>query len=496
MERSRKIEILEPEIDCASITSNSSEISTNALQNIRQQMSQSLCRMRDLEEQVKIIPMLQLQLSILKEEKRLLKTELEQKAHKISPAFKTQRINSVSLKSLNSHLQPQKCDVAVMCSILTRDVGIATNLIKTRAIAIQSDDILVEKKQTSTIGTQMNLKLIEKKIISTQTPEILKKTVGVNFSIKKNDFSAVFRPETRTIGISDDTVTDIPSTATISLKQMDSKRSLSFSLGENEKLNLKKNQTTQYNYSIDKKTIGTQSKVNSLNKSSQKIIETQSQTTTTCGLLKLIDSSINTNKILLNDAGVNTEQITVKTDTKSSNTEILPIKKDVSCGDEQKSPHILIQCADNYCDTCKEHIKNLAKLFSFSSSGNCVEQTNLSRIPRPTTAIKNDKKLVRQDTYTINGGTDICQDLPVIRFVCCFFFIIYSSYPYGLTFVPLFFHKWKNPKLPKKKPKNAPGPKIAIPATGYNSTQIIDYSQHACAYHHNREQKKSNQRTS
>lgn len=44
--------------------------------------------------------------------------------------------------------------------------------------------------------------------------------------------------------------------------------------------------------------------------------------------------------------------------------------------------------------------------------------------------------------------------------------------------------------------KNAPGPKIAIPVTGYNSTKIIDYSQHACAYHHNREQKKSNQRTS
>lgn len=404
-------------------------------------MSQSLCRMRDLEEQVKIIPMLQLQLSILKEEKRLQKIELEQQKTRcsIQPAFTPQRISSVSLKSLNSHLVPQKCDVAVMCSILTRDVGVSTNLIKTRAVASQFDENFIEKAQTSTVGTQMNLKLIEKKINSTQTREIFQKSIGVNVSVEKVDFSSIFQPETRTLGISDDTVndqinlkttkqnkavgTDSEQKSKISLKQMDSKRSLSFSLGENEKLNLKKNQSTQYSHSIDKKTIGTQSIVNSQNKSTQKLIETQSQATTTSGLLKLIDSSINTNKILLNDSGMNTEQTTIETDTKSSNTEILPIKKDASCGEEQKSPHILIKCADNYCDTCKDHIKNLAKLFSFSSSGICIEQTNLSRIPRPTT-IKNDKKLIRQDTYTVNGGGDLCQDLPVIRFVF-FFFVLF-----------------------------------------------------------------------
>lgn len=407
-------------------------------------MSQSLCRMRDLEEQVKIIPMLQLQLSILKEEKRHLKTELEQKTRHASPTFTPQRINSVSLKCLNSHLQSvqpvqtQKCDASVMCSILTRDVGVSTNQAKSRTIGSQSDGIsysehdiehLVQrslesrKKCTSTVGTQMNLKLIDKKNMPTQTNLIVKKSIGTNFSIEKNDFSSIFRPSTRTIGISDDKIDDLiylkvkqqsiavgteTETNSISLKQMDAKRSLSFSLGENEKLNLKKNQTTQYTFTTDKKTIGTQSKINSSNKSS-----------TTSGLIKLIDSSINTNSVKLNDSAMMTDAALVR--DSAVNTEMQPVRKDVSCGEEQKSPHILIKCADNYCDTCKEHIKNLAKLFSFSSSGLLVEQTNLSRIPRPT-ALKNDKKLVRQDTYTVSEEfVEVCAELPAIRFVVFIF---------------------------------------------------------------------------
>lgn len=45
--------------DRESIASNGSEVSTGALQNIREQMALSLKRMRDLEEQVKIVPVLQ-----------------------------------------------------------------------------------------------------------------------------------------------------------------------------------------------------------------------------------------------------------------------------------------------------------------------------------------------------------------------------------------------------------------------------------------------------
>ncbi len=47
------------ETDRESIASNGSEVSTGALQNIREQMALSLKRMRDLEEQVKMVPLLQ-----------------------------------------------------------------------------------------------------------------------------------------------------------------------------------------------------------------------------------------------------------------------------------------------------------------------------------------------------------------------------------------------------------------------------------------------------
>lgn len=60
----RDIQQMENESDQASEISNSSEISPAALQHIREQMALSLARMKDLEEQVKQIPNLQVTLSV------------------------------------------------------------------------------------------------------------------------------------------------------------------------------------------------------------------------------------------------------------------------------------------------------------------------------------------------------------------------------------------------------------------------------------------------
>lgn len=49
---------LEREIDRESVASNGSEISTGALLNVREQMALSLKKIRDLEEQVKLVPLL------------------------------------------------------------------------------------------------------------------------------------------------------------------------------------------------------------------------------------------------------------------------------------------------------------------------------------------------------------------------------------------------------------------------------------------------------
>lgn len=86
-----------------------------------------------------------------------------------------------------------------------------------------------------------------------------------------------------------------------------------------------------------------------------------------------------------------------------------PIKKkftDVSVGESIK-PHISISCAANYCDNCKETIKNLAKQIVNNAENNMNHQNTslVSRIPRPShislnNTIEHRRQFKRQDTYT------------------------------------------------------------------------------------------------
>ncbi|XP_022100174.1 KN motif and ankyrin repeat domain-containing protein 1-like isoform X2 [Acanthaster planci] len=66
----------------ASGRSTPSSISTTALAGVRQQMAAALARLKQLEEQVKAIPVLQVKISVLKEEKRLLMLQLRAKNKK------------------------------------------------------------------------------------------------------------------------------------------------------------------------------------------------------------------------------------------------------------------------------------------------------------------------------------------------------------------------------------------------------------------------------
>lgn len=67
----------QPDFDTMSVTSAMSGVSTTTLQSIRDQMATSLCRLKELEEEVRTIPMLQIKLNVLKEEKRLLLHQLK-----------------------------------------------------------------------------------------------------------------------------------------------------------------------------------------------------------------------------------------------------------------------------------------------------------------------------------------------------------------------------------------------------------------------------------
>merc|ERR1719419_1880602 len=71
------------EMETNSIGSISSEMSTNTLRNIREQMARSLVKLKEYEKQVEAIPMLQVKLSVLKEEKRLLMLKLKAREAKL-----------------------------------------------------------------------------------------------------------------------------------------------------------------------------------------------------------------------------------------------------------------------------------------------------------------------------------------------------------------------------------------------------------------------------
>jgi hypothetical protein len=71
------------EMETSSIVSITSEMSTATLRNVREQMARSLVKLKEYEKQVEAIPMLQVKLSVLKEEKRLLMLKLKAREAKL-----------------------------------------------------------------------------------------------------------------------------------------------------------------------------------------------------------------------------------------------------------------------------------------------------------------------------------------------------------------------------------------------------------------------------
>ncbi|KAG9435183.1 KN motif and ankyrin repeat domain-containing protein 3 isoform X1 [Apis mellifera carnica] len=132
------------DFDNASVGSGNSNLSTGALQNIREQMAASLERMRELEEQVKAIPMLQVQVSVLKEEKRNLLRQVDELSkasewnesglHRYrSQSFSEQRGSQRNLR--NAATTPTR-DMGTMCGAMTRDVGVSHQQVRTRDIGM------------------------------------------------------------------------------------------------------------------------------------------------------------------------------------------------------------------------------------------------------------------------------------------------------------------------------------------------------------------------
>ncbi|XP_033214065.1 uncharacterized protein LOC117171121 [Belonocnema kinseyi] len=131
------------DFDESSVGNGNSNLSTGALQNIREQMAASLEKMKELEQQVHAIPMLQVQLSVLQEEKR----DLIRQVYDFNRStFENDTFNSFRSPSFSeARVWPQDAktttttrEMGTSCIVMTRDVGVSHRQIQTRDVGVMT----------------------------------------------------------------------------------------------------------------------------------------------------------------------------------------------------------------------------------------------------------------------------------------------------------------------------------------------------------------------
>lgn len=113
-------------------------------QNIREQMAISLKRMRELEDQVKIIPSLEVELQSLKDEKyelieklAKLKSTLRQAEFHLNQ-MKNNEKKEIQTRVVTIESKPTLRDVGISCRTLTRDVGVTPVILKNRTVGTET----------------------------------------------------------------------------------------------------------------------------------------------------------------------------------------------------------------------------------------------------------------------------------------------------------------------------------------------------------------------
>ncbi|XP_018334551.1 uncharacterized protein LOC108743474 isoform X2 [Agrilus planipennis] len=421
-----------------------------ALQNIRDQVAISLERTKELEERVKLIPKLQLELHNLKRENVNLLSKLSQEESKNNSKFNNTNVKSMSslnatkLETINQNgilsMSPPRKDFSVMCSVLTRNIGVGHYHPNTKSVSTntydeeRSTDKWLDKKweflensyqkAASAISKATQTPIKVTKDIFNQTSYILKenrntqtvnvisvRNYGVSAVIPSSEIGVTAAVLCQDTGVSEDTITDIicpkcncskssiavgPDSVAdgqlpISLSLISS-RSKSFNLGE-ERLNLQQKQ----------RTVACQYEADVSHKSCQCLVQTSS---------KACQHQINTTEKFVqyknDEAGIFSIHI-------GCNTEI-PMevkKKSVACNTPNKevktkeaaSNTIIneLQTKDAACNTGDVEIPGKKEYLRMNEKEKEKEEIKkedvgaLSRIPRLQTDVR---KFRRQDTYT------------------------------------------------------------------------------------------------
>lgn len=307
-------------------------------------------------------------------------------------------------------------------------------------------------RSSISIGIQINENNFKPlvKQTGTQTKSAIdnteKSTVSVMCRPEQRDVATLYAPQLRTVGVSDHTTLDSicnkcninknsvgigpdQTNTGLSLKNLD-QRSSSFSLGENEKLKLRRKHVSVQCSSMTSHA-ATQHSPLFTSKQIQHSPETFTQYTDTKGLVELKnnytitdhrtnkhkDSFTNTDIVRTREYGTHAKFQEKRIDH-STNTDIVQ-RKDTGCGDTLPRSHIQIICADNYCDSCKDSIKSLASKFTESkgtsttpSSAEVETKSKPSSLPTESKIPKlsistpsptGQRKFVRQNTYTVES---------------------------------------------------------------------------------------------
>ncbi|KAJ9583979.1 hypothetical protein L9F63_021671, partial [Diploptera punctata] len=448
------------DFDVASIGSATSGLSTGALQNIREQMAISLERMRELEEQVKLIPVLQVQLSVLKEEKRqiLLQLRLEEAERnkrnltnhsiavivmhqqsvtfghgKFSPGVETTtRVRSQSCSEESEVVSPARStsrDIGITCTVMTREVGVSPQQPKLRNVKTNTKTSLVHADIESTIKTCVSATNTD--LLMDQVYSDIEMDRNINKAIQtyeKSFRNKVFSKNKREIGI-----------------QVENKQQISLLIVERHEL---QNHLIDVGILVKPRSIDTavefKPKTRDIGISDNSIADTMCEK---CRVKKKsigvghhnIGNSVDETSISLSNIGIfqnkppenlpvqETKQISTRsvacethtnacsskqTDTKDLNTVrtrdfgVSTMKRklvDAAVGNSERN----LESGVFLCDKCDTKIQNVAKNILTQNTEQSVASptTRTSRIPKPVTPSSSTSAarcIQRQDTISLN----------------------------------------------------------------------------------------------
>lgn len=177
------------------VESMTMNISNMSLEAIREAMAVSLQRMRDLEEQVKAIPVLQVRISVLKEEKRLLMLQLKAKSTKFNSRsvgvgdYRVDAIEQPVVWRPTTAPKPQKS---------SRTVGVGNHSVD-KTYHVQPE--LAEQEHTETHTYEKEMHYLHEDTRSTQNQH--------RFNLSQHLRSSSPRPLTRSVGVGEDDVFDM-----------------------------------------------------------------------------------------------------------------------------------------------------------------------------------------------------------------------------------------------------------------------------------------------